>query len=170
MEYLGAKYDDYKLWAEDVWDCWVKHKFKSIKRKNLNHCKKVKTDDSSATPPTKTTPSDDEHMDGHCAESTKEHNNSYDAPRAMNNGITITNNPPTGCIINSPTPLFGRPIATLDTIIPPSSPMYVDPPIPPRLAPQIRRSESVSSQSPKQRKCIVKHKLFEETLMKTISQ
>jgi len=170
MEYLGAKYDDYKLWAEDVWDCWVKHKLKSIKRKNLNRRKKVKTDDSSATPPTKTTPSDDEHMDGHCAESTNEHNNPSDAPRVIDNDITITSIPPAGCIINSPTPLFGRPIATLDTIIPPSSPMYVDPPIPPPLTPQTCRSESVSSQSPKQRKCIVKRKWFKETLMKTISQ
>jgi len=170
-EYLDTKYDDYKLWTQDVWDCWVKHKLKSIKWKNLNHHKKVKTDsiDSSA-PCTEATPSNDEHMDDHYAKSTNEHNDPSNAPRPIDNKITITSVPPTSFIVNSSTPLFSSPIATLDTIIPPSSPMKVDSPIPPPPTSQTHWSESVSSQSPKQCKCTVGRRWFKETLMKTISQ
>ena len=170
-EYQGVKYDDYKLWTEDIWDCWVKHKLKSLKRKNLNRRKKVKTGsiDSNAAP-TNATPSDDEHLYNDYAESTSEHGERSDLPQVDDEMAVANVSPAVGFIFDSSTPLFGSANTSLDPVISQTSPMLVDPPIPPQLPSQMHQSDLVSSQSSKRRKRSAERKRFEETLMKTISQ
>jgi hypothetical protein len=142
----------------------VKHKLKSLKRKNLNRRKKIKTGsiDSSAAP-TNATPSDDEHMYDDYAESTSEHGERSDLPQ-IDDEMAVTNVSPTvGFIFDSSTPLFGSAITSLDPVISHSSPMLVDPPIPPQLPSQMHQSDLVSSQSSKRRKRSAERKRFEET-------
>ena len=145
-EYQGVKYDDYKLWTEDIWDCWVKHKLKSLKRKNLNRRKKVKTCSiDSSVVPTNATPSDDEHMYDDYAETTSERGEHSDLPQ-IDDEMAVDNVSPTvGFIFDPSTPLFGSAITSLDPIISHSSLMLVDPSIPPQLASQMHQSDLVSS-------------------------
>ena len=151
----------------------MKHKLKSIKRKNLNRRKKVKTGsiDSSAPPTKATTPSDDERTYDDYAESTNEQAERSDVPHQIDDEITVASVSPTvGFISDSSTPLFSSAITHPDTLILPSSPMEMDPQIPPQFLSRTRQSDSVSSRSSKRRKRNVERRRFEESLMKTISQ